>query len=83
MEEQKKKLSHYERYKDSIIAARNRWVEANKDKMYDSIRYRNQLYKFGYHKLKELVDQGVLNPSVLDDVKQETKINVEKLKNKN
>lgn len=81
--EEKKQVSHYERYKDSIIAARNRWVEANREKMYDSIRYRNQLYKFAYYKLKELVEQGVLNQSVLDDVKQKTDDNVEKLKNRN
>jgi hypothetical protein len=82
MEEEKKELSFYNRYKDSIIASRKRWFEKseNKAKHKESTQYRIQLYKSSYYKLLDLVEKNVIDKSVIDDLRNETKNKCEELR---
>lgn len=74
--------SFYNRYKESIINSRKRWMEKeeNREKFKDSNRYRLQLYKNSYKKLQELIKENRFTEEELNSLKEQTKNRCEELK---
>jgi uncharacterized protein YqfB (UPF0267 family) len=81
MEEQ----SFYNKYRESIINSRKRWMakDENREKFKDSNRYRLQLYKNSYKKLQELIKENRFTEVEMNDLKQFTKNRCIELKEMN
>lgn len=82
MEEENKQQSFYQKYKESILRSRDKWFENpdNQKKYKVKTRYRIQLYKNSYYKLKQLVDAGQLPADTLDKLYNETEEKCKTLK---
>lgn len=84
MEEQ----SFYNKYRESIINSRKRWMskDENREKFKDSNRYRLQLYKNSYKKLQELIKENRFTEDEMNNLKEITKnrcVELKQLKNAN
>lgn len=79
------KESFYKKYKTTILASRAKWMARpeNIQKQKLTNQYRIQLYKNSYYKLLDLVEKGLLDKSVIDDLHNETKDKCEKLNTSN
>lgn len=79
------KESFYKKYKTTILASRAKWMARpeNIQKQKFTNQYRIQLYKNSYYKLLDLVEKGLLDKSVIDDLHNETKTKCEKLNTSN
>lgn len=68
------KPSFYRRYKETILNSRKKWLADpdNIEKQKDRTRYRIQLYKNSYYKLKELTEQKVLPEDTMDKLNEST-----------
>lgn len=82
-EEEKVELSHYQKYKTTIIESRKKWMNKNLDKFYQNIQFRNQLHKYSYKMINKLIEDGKIPNSIKDDIINQTKENVEKLRSAN
>jgi hypothetical protein len=82
MEEENKTQTFYQKYKESILRCRDKWLQdpENQKKYKVKTRYRIQLYKNSYYKLKELVDAGQLPADTLDKLYIETEDKCKTLK---
>lgn len=72
--------SHYQKYRTTILQSAKKWVEKNRQKWNSDLQYRNQLYKYSYKKINELIESGVLKKSVLDQIIKDTDENIQKLR---
>lgn len=72
--EEEKKQTFYQKYKASILRSRDKWFEdpENQKKYKEKTRYRIQLYKNGFYKLKELVENGSIPADTLDKLHKDT-----------
>ena len=68
MEQEKTEQTHYQKYKDSIIEARRRWIQRgnNRQNVYDYVRTRNAMFQAAYNKLKELENEGQIEKQNLE-----------------
>tara|TARA_R110000868_G_scaffold261216_2_gene519291 strand:- start:1433 stop:1690 length:258 start_codon:yes stop_codon:yes gene_type:complete len=77
------KESFYRKYKETILNSRKKWLAEpeNIERQKDSTRYRIQLYKNSYYKLKELTESKVIPENTMEELKQSTLNKCAELKN--